>query len=393
MDVDSKNLGSLVDLAEGDMRSCLNTLQFIKAKSGRVDQASLRSAAVGLKDSGTSPSAVWQTLFRIPHDRKGAKRPGDDGRFVNRIVKALQTCGEYDRIQQGCFEHYLSVRSPPDTWAAINSALDWVHASDAFELRMHRHQDYDMLPYMPYMLAPWHRLFAHVANQKLEWPKADYEAYLKRSAHQEIAETVQKALPMSLSPSFSATSVVTELAPYLIRILSPDLRPVNSQLVRADEKLALAKLMHIMTTLKLTFVLDKNEDGQLSYKLEPPVDVFVHYDGKRAADIIPSRFGVRSIVAKEMEADALRKAEGVDPATTSTAKDLMAAYRATAEPGKDAPALDFFGRTVVKPELVVAANDENEPVRPLKRARLAFKYSEGFSNAVKLPIRITSLFS
>jgi len=76
---------------------------------------------------------------------------------------------------------------------------------------------------------------------------------------------------MSLSPSFTATTVTSELIPLMIRILSPDLRPVNSQLVRADERATLAKLMHVMTTLKLGFVLDKNEDGKLSYKLEPCV--------------------------------------------------------------------------------------------------------------------------
>ena len=136
---------------------------------------------------------------------------------------------------------------------------------------------------MPYAIVPWYPLFAHVANRRLDWPKADYEvrgvegcrltrqAYLARAAHQEIAETFHRSLPMSLSPSFTATTVTAELIPLMIRILSPDLRPVNSQLVRADERATLAKLMHVMTTLKLGFVLDKNEDGKLSYKLEPCV--------------------------------------------------------------------------------------------------------------------------
>lgn len=75
-----------------------------------------------------------------------------------------------------------------------------------------------------------------------------------------------------------------------------------------------------------------------------PIDVFVHYDGKRAADVPASRYGLRSVVAKEvrsrhspdsvsvtvttaqLEADALRKIDG-EEATTTSAKDYMAAYR------------------------------------------------------------------
>ena len=31
-----------------------------------------------------------------------------------------------------------------------------------------------------------------------------------------------------------------------------------------------------------------------------PIDVFVHYDGKRAADIAPSRYAVRHLITREV---------------------------------------------------------------------------------------------
>ena len=45
--------------------------QFIKTRSTVVDEASIRSSALGLKDTGTSASVVWDRLFRIPVQRKG----------------------------------------------------------------------------------------------------------------------------------------------------------------------------------------------------------------------------------------------------------------------------------------------------------------------------------
>lgn len=79
------------------------------------------------------------------------------------------------------------------------------------------------------------------------------------------------------------------------------------------------KLISTMLGMKLSYVQDKNEDGQLIYKLDPsvfwhfsptsvadllpahsPIDVFVHFDGKRAADIAPSRYAVRHLITREV---------------------------------------------------------------------------------------------
>jgi chromosome transmission fidelity protein 18 len=51
--------------------------------------------------------------------------------------------------------------------------------------------------------------------------------YVKRQAHQEIADTLAKSLPMTLSSLFNGANVAVELAPLVTRILSPDLRPVR----------------------------------------------------------------------------------------------------------------------------------------------------------------------
>ena len=127
-----------------------------------------------------------------------------------------------------------------------------------------------------------------------------------------------------------------EFAPLLNRIISPPIRPVrnlsiciltrvtlcttqvNSQVIRPEEKVMLSRLVNIMVSLELRFVQERAEDGQLLYRLDPwvwglcssgswllmsakrPVDLFVTYDGKRAADIPPPRYAVRHLVATEV---------------------------------------------------------------------------------------------
>ena len=54
-----------------------------------------------MKDTGTSVSAVWDRLFKKPNRKKGGG--STDEKYVHRLVKDVQTCGEYDKISQGDF--------------------------------------------------------------------------------------------------------------------------------------------------------------------------------------------------------------------------------------------------------------------------------------------------
>jgi hypothetical protein len=57
--------------------------------------------------------------------------------------------------------------------------------------------------------------------------KADIEAYLARVANEEIATTFKTLLPPIMRTLFSPTTTMTELIPYLMRIISPPLKPVS----------------------------------------------------------------------------------------------------------------------------------------------------------------------
>ena len=71
-----------------------------------------------------------------------------------------------------------------------------------------------------------------------------------------------------------------------------------------------------MVALELRFVQEKQDDGQMMYRLDPcvkhymhlsiadvnlsPIDVFITYDGKRATDIAVSRYATRHMIAGEV---------------------------------------------------------------------------------------------
>ncbi|GAA93611.1 uncharacterized protein L969DRAFT_91277 [Mixia osmundae IAM 14324] len=398
---DAKHLTKLVEVAGGDMRNCLNTLQFIKSKGTRLDEQAIRSSSIGLKDTGTSPGAVWDHLFRIPTDRKGAPRAGRDGSIFEWLLRDVSTCGEYDKIAQGCFEWYPEAKLTTDVWLSILRAHQWLGLYDLLDTKIKTHQDYELLAYVPYTLIAWNPLFASITNRPIERAKADYEAFVRQSAHREVLDSFCKPLKPTIKSTFLGNSVVVELAAYLTRIISPDLKPINSQIVKADEKQALKKLVAIMLDLGLSYLPERTEDGQLSYKLDPAVDVWVHWEGKRAPDIPAARYSTRHAIACQIDAERITRAQGTGDGSqaTSTASTLMSAYGAmststTAGAIKSDSTMDFFGRSL--PSLALnhkqseVEDDSSEPAS--KRLKVVYKFHEGFSNAVRVPITISNLF-
>ncbi|TKY89326.1 hypothetical protein EX895_001857 [Sporisorium graminicola] len=505
LSVEARGLSLLAELTNGDIRSCLNALEFAKTKNIALTEAAVKSASIGIKDTGGTVHKAWEMLFRRQNRKqaaassmKGANAHATEGdaspwnssrkasapeltsdgkerqkefnlidtahENVNRIIHEVSSCNEYDKLAQGCFEHYPTLRAADGGWKRYRQVHDWLHFGQSITTRAWSQGNYELLGFMPWSFVCWHLLFAHVGNALPEYPKVDYENHLKTSAFNEIATQIVATLPANVRSQFNRQSVITELGPLLMRILTPDLRPINNQLSRAEDKQAFGSLVSIMTSLNLSFVQDKISEeeaavtgqtaGQLVYKLDPPLDIFTQFEGKRSKEIGPSRFAVRQLVAREMERQLLRKnagVEGVEDDALSTSKNATAIYRSkstnAAEAARDAIrnktekiAVDFFGRPIVQKSASVPAALSGVPIpegmggkkRKLPEGRSSstseltspttatatatatvsdepaaavasqgvasedkikvfYRYHEGFSNAVRRPMKISSL--
>lgn len=502
LSVEARGLSLLAELTNGDIRSCLNALEFAKTKNIALTEAAVKSASVGIKDTGGHVHKAWEVLFRRQNRKQAAassmkranakaadadaspwnssrkasaseltgdgKAPKDFNLIdtpqenVKRIVHEVTSCNEYEKLAQGCFEHYPTLRAADGGWKRYRQVHDWLHFGQSITSRAWSQGNFELLGFMPWSFVCWHLLFAHVGNALPEYPKADYENHLKTSAFNEIASQIVSVLPANVRSQFNRQSVVTELGPSLMRILTPDLRPINNQLSRAEDKQSFASLVSIMTWLNVRFVQDKiSEDeasvtgqtaGQLVYKLDPPLDVFTQFEGKRSKEIGPSRFAVRQLVAREMERQMLRRNAGVEARNDdagSTSKSATAIYRCKGdkvdaardalETKKEKSAVDFFGRPIVPksaslrvgmstepivqcmggqkrkvsddiscgaseltPTTTLAAGDVNaanhDATAPAAvdlvqddKIKVFYRYHEGFSNAVRRPVKISSL--
>ncbi|KAI0306397.1 P-loop containing nucleoside triphosphate hydrolase protein [Multifurca ochricompacta] len=428
---DSRALSTLVGISLGDLRGCLNTLQFIKGRSQGVTEQLVRSATVGMKEADANYLSVLTDLF-CPMSKKRVKDRGmgeaDESKYVERLSCAVEATGALDRVALGCFEHYANLHRHDATFARYKKANEWLVAYDILSGSMRAEREYGVLQYLSYNLVPFFPLFQERGGPRVERPKADWEWHVKTRTNEEIYKSLARAartgnarLAGHFCDLVSEPVLSLEFAPLLNRIISPPIRPVNSQVIRPEEKAVLSRLVNIMVSLELRFVQERAEDGQLVYKLDPPVDVFVTYDGKRAADIAPPRYAVRHLVSTEINAQlAVRHVEAIERmkatkpsigareandiennSSQDMGEGMFVASTAADEPPRkraktttadvdamEKPAVDFFGRPIMTP----IAN--NKPVSSRQQAtpvyRVSFKFKEGNSAAVRKPVKMAS---
>lgn len=434
---DSKGLITLVDICQGDIRSCLNVLQLMQSDRSGLTADTFRqpsdgdemndsvSLALGVKDGNVGIHQVWSLLFQTLTTREKAQQRGRNGKGSvdqdegARIVASIINSGEMSKILAGCFEHYPSLNLVDDGWWRYERMHDWIHWYEYIDKTSWEvGTQTEMWSYLPWSFVGWKYLFANTGNALPEYPRIDYQNHLKRTAFDEVTADLIASLPATTRSHFNTLSTVTELGPSLVTLLSPDVKLINSQLVRQEERSTLSSVVNIMQHCNLNFVMDKNEQAQSYYRLEPPLEVFVQYEGKRSTVVGPARFQLRQMIVSELNSarvKARRLQMGKEANEASRAQDVQGYKDAYAKglggadhkPKLARIAVDFFGRPVVPkapvqqlqrlpPDGVEGRQnppaDESFAPTP-KRAKLKvfYNYHEGYSNAVRKPVKMASL--
>ncbi|OSX65355.1 hypothetical protein POSPLADRAFT_1135752, partial [Postia placenta MAD-698-R-SB12] len=398
-------------------------VQLIKARGKEVTEPVVRAATAGMKEADTSQTAVLNDLF-APLSRKRVKDLGltedEEGRYAARLSREIEASGAMDKVAQGCFEHYASCHRHDANFGRYLKAHEWLGAYDVLAGEMRAEREYALLAYLPHLLAAFFPLFQERGGGRVERAKADYENYLVTRANEEIYAALARGLRGAGGGyrHLAGDAVLRlEVAPLLMRIVSPPLKPVNRQIIRPGERAVLGRVVDIMVALELRFVQEKMEDGQLTYRLDPPIDVFVTYDGKRAVDIAVSKYAVRQLVATEIDARLVSvqtetgdkgrpgkegffrqgaSSRGAKAAAKHPGEDgEPQAKRARGDGGVPAVkvAVDFFGRPIVpKADADKTSQEKVKEAEAKKTAayRVAYRFNEGNSAAVRKPVKVAA---
>ncbi|KAF9484666.1 P-loop containing nucleoside triphosphate hydrolase protein [Pholiota conissans] len=414
MKADARALSTLVGAARGDLRGCLNALQFVKTRGKDVTELVIRKATAGMKETDSTVTSVLNNLFS-PLSKKRVREMGltdeDEARYVGRLSHEVGGAGRDTAIASGCFGHYATMRRHDANLSRHEKGIEWLTTFDQFSSAMYSDGDFALIQYLPYTVVPFYPLFHERSGEKVERNQADWEHMTVTRSNEEILKSLSRCLRNAtirhggdFRHLLSHPILQTEFAPYINRIISPPLRPVNSQVIRPQEKALMNRLVDIMASLELRFVQEKSEDGTLSYRLDPPpIDVFVTYDGKRASDITVSRYAVRHLVSLEVDNRLIsRDTEFVEKGKRgkhdffgkpSTKEDTDGEAEYPNKKAKldtrdiaDKPPTDFFGRliTIQSASSTKAADRKNVE----RRYRVSYKFLEGNSAAVRKPVKV-----
>lgn len=168
---------------------------------------------------------------------------------LTQLREMVDTSGEVDRIMTEVFAEYPNREFNDDSYLTKpDAAYEWMYFHDACSSRLFTSQDWELSPYMSQPVLACHNLFASAKRHYVatgydkKWgaadeeaaaplpfsgPRADYEAHEAGKVNRAVLQSIQGQLPPMLMRAFrSPEHIATDFLPYLVRLVSPDVKPV-----------------------------------------------------------------------------------------------------------------------------------------------------------------------
>ncbi|XP_050964533.1 chromosome transmission fidelity protein 18 homolog [Labeo rohita] len=430
MKADTGTLMALCEKTDNDIRSCINTLQFLHSRGQKhLDQRSVNSVSVGLKDQNKGLFSVWQEIFQLPRLKRkriggdpfggfNEAGPKDGAQRLQHILHLVSSNGEHEKLTQGLYDNFLSMKLKDPGMLGVCTGLDWLCFSDLLNECVLHGQNYSLMRYFPFLPAAFHHLYAANSVPRINYPHSHYEAFTKTQHTKNALVAMLNDIPPAIQNRISMSGLCLDIISLLLELISPKLRPVNPQLYSTREKQQLYDLIDTMINYNLTYRQDRTPEGQYTYVLEPNVEDVVHFPG------LPPRrqltYQVKQLIARETELERMRRMEKAkqkqNPQKTEAVnKDQEKKTEVKKQTSRNhqqrlenivkqtvvesRPELDFFGRAIVPKEKPVVTTTSEDGKgggvvhigKAVGNSDVWFRFNEGVSNAVRRNVYIREL--
>ncbi|KAI8055842.1 hypothetical protein BDF22DRAFT_672478 [Syncephalis plumigaleata] len=403
LSVENRALLYLAEATNYDLRSAINIMQMLSTITRRVDMKTIEQQLTNGKDVNRPIFYVWSLLFQKPNAKRSKQNNVDlFRRYTHRLVKAIQANGNYERIIDGCFENYPLVRYHDHAMKKPVLISQWF---DVFE-RLYKYtvtssHSTELYPYLAYPAVAIHPLFAGSVHQPIVYPKTQYTTIATLKSHEHLINQWRNQLPVNTRRLFTRYHTRIELIPFLLRIISPEIKSINIQLIKPHERPRVHRVVSLMVNHALFYTQERLEDGQFCYRLEPPLEVITQLASEttgssRVKSVLPKSYATRQLLAQMIDTHKIKQHEvnSVERQTmgsTPRKKELKKKSEPSTPsvPIVKAP-VDFFGRPIqVKP----ASNSHSTTSDKQVKHPIWYVFNEGFSNAVRRPVTIKELFN
>ncbi|XP_041838277.1 chromosome transmission fidelity protein 18 homolog [Melanotaenia boesemani] len=418
---DTGTLMSLCEKTDSDIRSCINTLQFLHGRGlKQLDTRTIQCVSIGQKDQNKGFFHLWQEIFQLPRTKRkrigegfeeDALSSGSGSQRFQHILHLASSSGEYEKVSQGLYDNYLSMRVRDPNLQSVGEALEWLSFSDRLNQVILHGQNFSLMKYLPFLSVTFHFLFAHTHVPRISYPHSHQEALSRLLSCRNALSTMLADIPACIRTRISQLSLTLDILTLLLDIICPKLRPVNPQLFSSREKEQMRDLINTMLAYNLSYRQDRTPEGQYTYVLEPRVEEAARFSG-----LPPHRqltYQAKQTISREMEQERMRRAEQLmlqrnppkkEEAKRSAGPKLTHNHQQRLEnivkqtTVEIRPEVDFFGRAVApKPQKLQRSSDTGEKSAVLAMGTAVgnsdvwFRFNEGMSNAVRRNVYIREL--
>ncbi len=351
---EKSTLRMLAERAECDIRSCLNTLQFLSKKQKVVRQMDLSGLGVGQKDMTKGAFQVWGELLQ---KKKGASIIGkvneNDAQRSTRLYNMLLDFGDSELVLSGVHESLPGLRFFDIGLQRTNQVLSNLEDADAFMRCCQRSGDYSLLKYLPAPTLQVSSIVAGPERPTITWPRVNGEVRRRIASNEGLLHQWLLGMDPSTFAALGPRAVTADLLPLLPALTTPALRPVSRHLFSKDEQACVDRLVGTLLSLGLKYSLyveDMGDDEDAAailgaaakaaaaaasavvaptsskdppLQFRPPVHRLWHFRGSTAlitGAALPRRslpIATRQMVGHEAEMEAIRRADAAKQAAAA----------------------------------------------------------------------------
>ncbi|CAL5347593.1 unnamed protein product [Camellia sinensis] len=314
-------LTALAEYTECDIRSCLNTLQFLHKKKETLNMLEISSQMVGRKDTSKSVFDVWKEIFqkrKVKHERKSASGCSSMSNEFDFLHSMISNRGDYDLILDGIHENTLQLHYHDPVMQKTVKCLHSLGVSDLFHQYIMRTQRMSLQVYQPSIAITVRSLVAQNEKPNIEWPKSFQRYRTMLMEKMDILRSWHNKILPHISRHMSTKSFVEDTISSLLHILSPPtLRPVAVHLLSEKEKNDMAQLVNTMVSCCITYKSLKSDPlpsasrhdavsdtSMLSF--DPPIGDLINFKGYTSGHFVLAS-AVRQVLVHEVEKQKILK--------------------------------------------------------------------------------------
>ncbi|KAK6914254.1 ATPase, AAA-type, core, partial [Dillenia turbinata] len=326
-------LTALADYTECDIRSCLNTLQFLSKKKETLNMLDIGSQVVGRKDISKGVFDIWRelTLASIPApspigghslqifqkkkmkvERQSERCYSSMSNKFDFLHSLISNRGDFEVILDGIHENMLQLCYHDPVMRKTVKCFNELGVSDIVHQYVMRTHQMSIYVYQPAIAIAVHNMVAQVEKPIIEWPKSFLRYQTNLMAKMDILKSWISNISPCISRHLSTKSFVEETVSHLLHLLSPPtLRPVALHLLSEKERHEMDQLVSTMVSYSITY---KNTKPETSHSVlrheetldasalvfEPPIADFIGYKDYRPGHFLLAS-AMKKVLVHEVE--------------------------------------------------------------------------------------------